>query len=169
MCDIGGGTHQNAYIIWGSPLTAIHYACMAAPSDMLCGVIFGPSTYCDIMQKMVYFLPAGRALCACSAGPKIALRSRVCVFVCVCVYPQLSRALNYVIPLQCHYSHKRSGSCWKFCRLNRPRYVKLVSHSYFRRVERQDVVYETHICIAQSCHPFLVLVPVLYRVYTNLE
>ena len=48
------------------------------------------------------------------AHMKIALRSRVCVCVCVCVRPQLSCALNYVIPLLCHYSHERSGSCWKF-------------------------------------------------------
>ena len=45
---------------------------------------------------------------------KIALCSRVCVFVCVCVRPQLSCALSYVILLLCHYSHERSGSYWKF-------------------------------------------------------
>ena len=33
----------------------------------------------------------------------------LCVYVCVCVRPQLSRALSYVIPLLCHYSHKCSG------------------------------------------------------------
>ena len=38
----------------------------------------------------------------------------VCVCVCVCVHPHLSRALRYVIPLLCHYSHERSGSCKKF-------------------------------------------------------
>ena len=31
--------------------------------------------------------------------------------VCVCVNPQLSRALSYFILLLCH---KRSGSYWKF-------------------------------------------------------
>ena len=36
------------------------------------------------------------------------------VCVCVCVRPQISRALSYVIPLLCHYSHDRSGSYWKF-------------------------------------------------------
>ena len=33
---------------------------------------------------------------------------------CVCVRPQLSHVLSYVIPLLCHYSHERSGSYWKF-------------------------------------------------------
>ena len=28
------------------------------------------------------------------------------VYVCVCVRPQLSRALSYIIPLLCHYSLK---------------------------------------------------------------
>ena len=37
------------------------------------------------------------------AGTKIALR------LCVCVRPQISRALSYIIPLLCHYSHKRTG------------------------------------------------------------
>ena len=35
------------------------------------------------------------------AGPKIAFMFSVC-FVCVCVRPQISRALSYVIPLLCH-------------------------------------------------------------------
>ena len=46
---------------------------------------------------MVQFLPAGHALRARPAGPKIAFMFSVCVCVCVCVRPQISRALNYVI------------------------------------------------------------------------
>ena len=56
------------------------------------------------------FLPAGRALRARLADPKIAFMFSVCVCVCVCVHLQLSRALNYIITLLCHYSHERSGS-----------------------------------------------------------
>ena len=57
------------------------------------------------------FLPAGRTRNACPAGPKIAFKFSVCVCVCVFdVCPQISRALSYVIPLLCHYSHVRSGS-----------------------------------------------------------
>ena len=41
----------------------------------------------------------------------------VCLCVCVCVRPQLSHALNYVIPLLCHYSQERNGSYWKFAGL----------------------------------------------------
>ena len=43
-----------------------------------------------------------------AVGPKIILHVFcVCVCVCVCVRPQISCALNYVITLLCHYSHKR--------------------------------------------------------------
>ena len=55
------------------------------------------------------FLPAGHLRSTCPAGTKIALHSRICL----CVRPQLSRALSYVIPLLYHYSHKRSAMQWK--------------------------------------------------------
>ena len=57
------------------------------------------------------FLPAKRAQSLHPAGTEIALR--FCV-VCVCVRPQLSCALSYVISLLCHYSHECSGSYRKF-------------------------------------------------------
>ena len=37
----------------------------------------------NLVPSILTFLPAGRARSARLAGPKIALRSRVCVFVCV--------------------------------------------------------------------------------------
>ena len=50
-------------------------------------------------RSKLHLLPAGRARSTRPVGPKIALRSCICVFVCVCVCvrSQLSRALRYVI------------------------------------------------------------------------
>ena len=35
------------------------------------------------------------------------------------------------------------------------------SHGCYKRVERQAVLLETHVRIARSCHPFLVLISLL--------
>ena len=52
--------------------------------------MFGDPRFCEEAnhpeaKAQGFFLPAGRALRTCPAGPKIALRFRVCVCVCVCV------------------------------------------------------------------------------------
>ena len=60
------------------------------------------------------------------AGPKIAFMfSFVCMYVRVCVRPQLSRALSYVIPSLCYVLPRAQWKLLKVCRLNSPRYVKL--------------------------------------------
>ena len=51
----------------------------------------------------------------CKACARLVLRLLscfpfVCMYVYVCVRLQISRALNYVILLLCHYSHECSGS-----------------------------------------------------------
>ena len=70
-------------------------------------------------NKIIYFYQLG----AREARTRLVLRllyvpASVCLcgYVCVCVRPQVSRALGYVILLLCHlhYSHERSGSYWKF-------------------------------------------------------
>ena len=57
-------------------------------------------------NRAVHYQPGVR-----STGTKIALCSRASAYVCVCVCvrPQLSRVLSYVIVLLCHYSHERSA------------------------------------------------------------
>ena len=54
------------------------------------------------------YLPARHTQSVHSAGTKILLY--IPASDCVCVHPQLSCALSYVIVLLCHYSHEHSGS-----------------------------------------------------------
>ena len=75
-------------------------------------VQFSQFVHCIFICYFVFF-----CLIRCEACVRLVLRLLyvfVFVCVCVCVHLQLSRALSYVIPLLCQYSHERSRSYWKF-------------------------------------------------------
>ena len=66
-----------------------------------------------IKVHLLVLLPAGRALRACPAGNKIALRSRIGVFVCVCSSAIITCAKLRHFVTKSIYSHERIGNYWK--------------------------------------------------------
>ena len=100
-------TIRKSYQRWPSSFSASHLLYIFAAVVIRCKIISHVKFSC--LVTTTNFLPAWRPWSA-----QLVLRLLCICCVCLCVHPQLSHALSHIILLLCNYSHKRSGSYWKF-------------------------------------------------------